>query len=382
MTVMWLEIPAAPIDATFPGAAPDHRYTPTKPPCTLGGLEEIALRLAAMQRTARPAVGRVRIVIFAGDHGVAEEVSALPQAVMAETVRNLAREIGASLEVINLGTAANLEPLAQVIDKRLGPGTANFVQGPAMTEKQFWDAFHTGRHAVERAALAGTQLFIGGGTGIGSTTAAAAVACALLSARPALLAGPGADLDHTEAVVLERALALHRDHLGDPVETLRRLGGFELAALTGAFISCAHIGLPAVVDSFVTGVAALAAARLCAGASEWFLLAHAPAEPGHACVLQALQARSLPDLGLHLGKGSGATAAVSLLRFACALHDGIVTCAEAEAAERHWVVPMPGCTGGVHVGTAERAVQVAVESPAGGRPEAKACPVGMRCPSL
>ncbi len=345
----WLCVPAAPLDAAVRRTAEARQDTLTKPPGALGRLEEIAVRLAAMQCQARPAIEHVRIVVFAGDHGVAAEgVSAFPQAVTAEMVRNfarggaainvLARHVGASLEVINLGTAVHLEPLDRVTDKRLGPGTANFTQEPAMTEKQFWDALHTGRHAAERAALAGIQLFIGGEMGIANTTAAAAIACALLPAPPALLAGPGTGLDQAgvtrKAAVIEQALTLHRDHLGDPVEALRRLGGFEIVALTGAFISCAHIGLPTLVDGFIASVAALAAARLCPGAAEWFLFSHASAEPGHVHVLEALQARPLLNLGMRLGEGSGAAVALPLLRLACALHNEMATFAEAEVSER------------------------------------------------
>lgn len=349
MTFNWLDTPAAAIDQDCLLAAQARQNRLTKPPGSLGRLEEIAIRLAAMQRNHRPFVDNVSIVVFAADHGVTTEgVSAFPQAVTAEMVRNfarggaaisvLARQLAASLSVINLGTVVELETIEGVVDKRLGPGTANLAQGPAMTEKQFWDALHTGRQAVERAHLAGTQLFIGAEMGIGNTTAAAAVASALLPAPAALLAGPGTGLNRDgvahKAAVIDRALALHRDALDDPIEVLRRLGGFEIVALAGAYVSCAHLGLPVLIDGFIATVAALAASRLCEGAPHWFIFSHASAEPGHAHILEALKARPLLDFGMRLGEGSGAAIAVPLLRLACALHNGMATFDEAGVTDK------------------------------------------------
>lgn len=347
--IEWLTIPAALPHAGARQAAETRQSQLTKPPGALGRLEDIAIRLAALQGTEQPCVDRVHIAVFAGDHGVAAEgVSAFPQAVTAEMVKNFARggaaicvtarALGASLEVINLGTAFDTGTLDGVKDYHLGPGTANFTEAPAMTEHQLACALAAGRHAAERAKLAKAQLFIGGEMGIGNTTAAAALACALLDAPPERLAGPGTGLDAPgvarKAEVIRRALARHRHHHGTPLEALRRLGGFEIAALTGAYIACAHIALPVLVDGFISSAAALAAARLCPGAGGWFLFAHASAEPGHRTVLDALDARPLLDLGMRLGEGSGAAVAVPLLRMTCALHNGMATFAEAGVSEK------------------------------------------------
>jgi nicotinate-nucleotide--dimethylbenzimidazole phosphoribosyltransferase len=169
--------------------------------------------------------------------------------------------------------------------------------------------------------------------GIANTTSAAAVACALLGATPKELAGPGTGLDHAgvarKAEVIRRALQLHRDRAANPAEALRRLGGFEIAALAGACVACAQRGLPVLVDGFITTAAALAAERLRPGARDWFLFAHASAEPGHAALLRAFDAQPLLQLGMRLGEGSGAATAVPLLRLACALHNDMATFAEA-----------------------------------------------------
>ena len=345
--IAWLGIPAAGPDAGARRAAEARQAQLTKPPGALGRLEAVAIQLAALQGAPRPGLDQVHITVFAADHGVAAAgVSAFPQAVTAEMVGNFARggaaisvaarTLGASLDVINLGTVRDPGPLAGVQDCRLGPGTADFTREPAMTEHQLARALGCGRQAVERARLAGAQLFIGGEMGIGNTTAAAALACALLDAPPERLAGPGTGLDAAgvqhKVEVIRRALACHAGHLSTPLDALCRLGGFEIAALTGACIACAHIGLPMLVDGYISSVAALAAAQLCPGAGEWLLFSHASAEPGHGAVLQALDARPLLDLGMRLGEGSGAAVTVPLLRMACALHNEMATFAEAEVS--------------------------------------------------
>ena len=343
----WLRVPAATPNAAARQAAEDRQAVLTKPPGSLGLLETVAVRLAALQGTPHPHLDRVWITIFAGDHGVAAEgVSAFPQAVTVEMIRNFARggaaicvaarALEAELEIINLGTALTLEPEAGVKDQILGPGTANFTQEPAMTEHQLALALGAGRHAAERARLADCQLFIGGEMGIANTTAAAALACALLEASPTTLAGPGTGLDPRgvahKAAVIQRALDHHAGSLASPLEALRRLGGFEIAALTGAYLAAAHMGLPVLVDGFISSVAALVATRIQPDVADWFFYGHASAEPGHAAVIQALAATPLLDLGLRLGEGSGAAVAVPLLRLACALHNEMATFAEAQVS--------------------------------------------------
>lgn len=348
-TIDWPNIPAASPDQRARDAAIARQAALTKPPGALGRLEAMAIQLAALQGTGQPCVDKVHITVFAGDHGVAAEgVSAFPQAVTAEMVKNFARggaaicvaarTLGAELEVINLGTAFDTGPVEGVNSHVLGPGTANFTREPAMNEHQLACALAAGRHAAERARLRGAQLFIGGEMGIGNTTAAAALACALLDAPPERLAGPGTGLDShgvaRKVEVIRRALACHSTHHGTPLEALRRLSGFEIAALTGSYIACARIGLPVLVDGFIGSVAALAAARLCPGAGDWLLYSHTSAEPGHRTVLEALTARPLLDLGMRLGEGSGAAVAVPLLRMACALHNEMATFAEAGVSEK------------------------------------------------
>ena len=347
MNADWLNVPCAPLNDGARRAAEQRQTQLTKPPGALGRLETLAIQLAAMQGTPLPTLERVHIAVYAGDHGVAAEgVSAFPQAVTAEMIRNfarggaaicvLARQLNATLEVLNLGTVVDTGALEGVLGLHLGRGTKNFTQDAAMGEEQLARAVHAGRQSAERAKMAGAQLFIGGEMGIGNTTAATALACVLLDALPELLTGPGTGLD-TQGVahkveVIRRALALHRAHLNDPpdpMETLRRLGGFEIAALTGAYIACAQMGIPILIDGYITSTAALVATRRCRDVSNWCIYSHTSAEPGHARVLHALNAYPLLDLKMRLGEGSGAAVAVPLLRLACALHKHMATFDEA-----------------------------------------------------
>lgn len=309
----------------------------TKPAGSLGRLEQLAITLSAQQQRPRPAVDRVRIVVFAADHGVcAEGVSAFPQEVTGQMIANfvnggaaisvLARHLGAELEVVNLGTAHPLPARDGVVMAEIAPGTANLATAAAMSEEQLQAALSAGRDAVQRAA--GAELFIGGEMGIGNTTAAAAVACALLDLAPEVLAGPGTGLDadglRHKVAVLHRALQRHRDTVAEadqPLPVLASLGGFEVAALAGAFLAAAQTRIPVLVDGFIASVAALAATRLQPGLAEWLHFAHQSAEPGHVRVLAALDADPLLRLNMRLGEGSGAAAAVPLLRQACALHN-------------------------------------------------------------
>jgi nicotinate-nucleotide--dimethylbenzimidazole phosphoribosyltransferase len=211
-----------------------------------------------------------------------------------------------------------------------------------MTAAQLGLALAAGRDAVQRAVADGSDLFIAGEMGIGNTTAAAAVACALLGRPAADLAGPGTGVDAEgvarKRAAIDRALALHRPALTDPAAVLAHVGGFEIAAMAGAYVACAPQGLPALVDGFISSAAALAATRICAGSGDWLLLAHASAEPGHRAIVAALEdagtGAPLLDLGMRLGEGSGAAAAVPLLRLACALHAGMATFADAGVAPK------------------------------------------------
>jgi len=339
----WLVEPCFAIDEESRARAREHQSQLTKPPGSLGTLETLAIRLAGLQHVTLPSMQQVWITVFAGDHGVAAEgVSAFPQVVTGEMVRNfanggaaisvLARTLGAMLEVVNLGTVNDPGELSGVRRVIIAPQTNNFCEQPAMSAEQLDRALLAGAESVAAAQAAGAKLFIGGEMGIANTTSAAALACALLDESPSTLAGAGTGLDAAgvqhKAMVIERALTQYPVD-DDALAWLARVGGFEIAALCGAYIAAAQQGLPVLVDGFITTAAALAAVRINPGCREWMFFAHRSRERGHARLLAALEADPLLDLGLRLGEASGAAAAVPLMRLACELHARMATFAQA-----------------------------------------------------
>lgn len=347
-TLAWLNEPCRPIDHQTEAAARARQDRLTKPQGSLGRLEEMAIRLAGMQGTLFPAVDPVRILQFVSDHGVAlEGVSRFPREVTLQMLYNIARggaavsvmaeAIGATMEIFDLGIATDPGPVPNVRSARLGPGTGNIAREPAMSEEQLVQALTIGREAVERAVDEGARLLICGEMGIGNTTPATALACALLDLDPARLTGPGTGLAPEgvahKARVIARALALHVRPEHGPLELLRRLGGFDIAATAGAFIRAAQLGLPILVDGFIITSAALVAVRIHPAVRDWMLFAHGSAEPGHRLMLEALDADPYLDLKMRLGEATGGAALVPLLRMACIVHQRMATFDEAGVSE-------------------------------------------------
>ena len=347
----WTATPASPVSANARQAALIRQNNLTKPPGSLGQLEVCAVQLAALQDTDAPTTKPAYISIFAADHGVAAEgVSAFPAEVTGEMVRNFSRggaaisvmaeHLDAQLEVISLGLVNDPGELDRVVRLDLGPGTANFLNEPAMTEFQLASSLDAGRHVAEKVVQTQSQLFIGGEMGIGNTTSASALACAFLALPPEQLTGSGTGLDKAgvehKLHVIEQALNRHSSVLqqGPPLAVLRHLGGFEIAGLVGAYIGCAQMGKPVLVDGFIASVAALAAVRINPSINPWLFYSHCSAEPGHQHVLAALNSTPLLNLGMRLGEGSGAAVAVLVLEAACQLHNNMATFSEAKVSGR------------------------------------------------
>jgi len=349
MHIDWLHGPVAEINSQSFAAAQQRQNTLTKPLGSLGRLEQLAIMLAAMQGVETPAIDQVHISVFAADHGIAEEgVSAFPQAVTVEMIRNfsrggaaisvLAKQLGADLEVINLGTVLAHEDLPQVKLQAIAPGTANFSQQAAMSDSQLSEALQAGADAAMRAQQSAAQLFIGGEMGIANTTSATALACALLDMPAEQLAGLGTGLDRAgvkhKAEVINKSIERHRPEMTSVLKILSHLGGFEIAALAGAYIQCAQQGICILVDGFITTVAALVAVQLNPEVKRWMLFAHASAEPGHKKLLDALAVEPILHLSMRLGEGSGAAVAMPVLRLACELHNNMATFAEAGVSNK------------------------------------------------
>lgn len=342
----WTLASSASLNTKTQQAAIARQAMLTKPAGSLGQLENIAIQLAAMQGTATPNITKPYIAVFAGDHGIAcEGVSAFPQVVTGEMIRNfarggaainvLAKAQNATLHVYNCGTAYPVEPLTGVTDCSIAAGTANCLTQAAMSEAQLAQALSIGKQAVTSALAQGCDLFIAGEMGIANTTPATAMACALLSVEPAHMTGRGTGIDNSTLAnkiqVIQQTLTHHQllTPAASPLTILQLVGGFEIAAIAGAYIAAAQAGIPMLVDGFISSAAALVAVQHNPSVRDWMFFAHASAEPGHATMMQALNAKPLLDLGMRLGEGSGAGVAISLLRLACDLHNQMATFADA-----------------------------------------------------
>ncbi len=298
------------------------------------------MELAVLQQTLKPSVDPARLVVFGADHGVAAEgVSAYPSEVTAQMMANLAgggaaacvftRALGVSLEIVDVGVAADISGLNGVVHAKVRAGTANFATRPAMTAAELSAAIEVGREAARRAARAGCRALALGDMGIANTTAAAALVSALTGASPERTVGRGTGIDdavmaHKREVVV-RALSLHATPGLAAAELLAALGGLEIAAIAGAILEAADRGLAVLLDGFIVGAAALAAVRMEPRSRVACFLSHQSAEAGHGVVLEALGGRPLLDLGLRLGEGTGAVLALPLLRAACAMLSDMAT---------------------------------------------------------
>ncbi|MCK5336805.1 MAG: nicotinate-nucleotide--dimethylbenzimidazole phosphoribosyltransferase [Gammaproteobacteria bacterium] len=349
MNSTWLDQACLALNIDTMTQATEHQMQLTKPPGALGQLEEIAIKLAAMQGKKLPEINSIQITVFAADHGIANQgVSAFPQAVTVEMIKNfsrggaainvLARATNAKLDVVNLGTAFPAEDLKDVIDKSIAAGTNDFSQQAAMSEEQCLTALSVGAEMIDAAHNNKIDLFIAGDMGIANTSSATAIACALLGRKAEDLAGPGTGLDQDgvskKADIINKALLLHNISKDDALKVLATFGGFEIAAIAGSYIRCAQLGLPVLVDGFISSIAALVASRIKPSTEDWFIFAHASAEPGHKIIMQALNATPILDLGMRLGEGSGAAVAIPLIKSACALHAEMATFAEAGVSEK------------------------------------------------
>lgn len=301
----------------------------TKPPGSLGRLEELVGWLASWQRRERPVLDRVEVAIFAGNHGVTcRGVSPFPAAVTAQMVENFERG-GAAINQLARVAGATLRVFALELDHP----TADIAAAPAMSEQAFLDAVSVGYEAVSP----GTHLLALGEMGIGNTTIAAAMAAGLFGGGAGRWVGRGTGVDDAglarKREAVEAALARHGAMLDDPLLVAMALGGREMAAIFGAVLAARIHHVPVLLDGFVCTAAAAPLARLGPDGLDHCRIAHLSSEAGHRALADALGQRPLLDLGMRLGEGSGAAAAIPLVRAALACHLGMATFAEAGVAE-------------------------------------------------
>ncbi len=327
----------------------------TKPPGSLGKLEALAARLAAIQGTERPALGPGAVVVAAADHGVAAEgVSAYPPEVTYQMVLNflaggaainqIAAEADARVYVLDVGVNGPAFPEAEgLIRARVRPGTGNLVREPAMREEEAESAFSAGYEAGKRALEEGATLLAAGDMGIGNTTAAAALTAAFLGLSPAEVTGRGTGVEGAAYArklrAVEAALGRARAALGPleeapPLRVAAELGGLEIVAAAGVLVAGAEAGVPVVTDGFPVTAGALLATRLFPEVRGYLFAGHRSVEPGHARQLEALGLFPVLDLGLRLGEGTGAVLAFPVLRAAARMIAGMATFDEAGVSDR------------------------------------------------
>ncbi|MHA6345029.1 nicotinate-nucleotide--dimethylbenzimidazole phosphoribosyltransferase [Roseivivax sp. CAU 1761] len=310
-------------DAAAEAAARARQSELTKPPGSLGRLEDLAAFMAGWQGRARPRIAQAQALVFAGNHGIcAQGVNPFPQAVTALMVENF-RAGGAAINQLCGVAGARLEVHPLDLDRP----TADFTAGPAMSPGECLAALKTGAAAVDPEA----NVVILGEMGIGNSTVSAALCCALFGGAPADWVGRGTGSDSAgmarKAQVIAAGLARHGG--ADPLATLAALGGREQAALCGAVLAARMARIPVILDGYICTAAVAPLFAAAPGALDHCLVGHQSAEPGHRRLLDRLGKTALLDLGMALGEGTGAALALSVLRGALACHDGMATFAEA-----------------------------------------------------
>jgi nicotinate-nucleotide--dimethylbenzimidazole phosphoribosyltransferase len=316
------------VDRSLEAGVRRHLDNLTKPPGSLGRLEDLAAQYCLATGTTSPAVGKKRIVTFAGDHGVAAEgVSAYPAEVTPQMVRNmlaggaavnvLARHVGAEVQVVDIGVDDPLDNAPGLVAAKVRSGTRNIAVGPAMTVEEAARAIEVGIGLAQAAHEDGVTLIGTGEMGIANTTPSAALAAALLPCEPEDITGRGTGIDDARLAhkvsVVKRALRVNADRLGDPLQALAALGGFEIAGICGLILGGAACRMGVVVDGFISSAGALVACRMNQHVRDYLFFSHCSAEAGHALMLERMGAQPILDLGMRLGEGTGAALAISVI---------------------------------------------------------------------
>ena len=316
-----------------------------KPPGSLGVLEDLSVRLAGITGKVCNTPENKVLLVFAADNGVVREgVSSAPQSVTAvQTVQltrgktgasSIAAKLGCRVIVCDVGVNADLGAHDAVLDRKIAYGTKNIREGPAMTRGEAVRAVLTGADLAIESAEKGADVLGVGEMGIGNTTTSAAVLSVLTGSSARDVTGRGGGITDAayqkKIAVIETVIERNRPDPLDPVDVLAKVGGFDLAAMAGAFLGAAKARVPAVMDGFISVVAALCAARLCPQAAAFLIPSHASAEVGYNTAVNALGLKPLFDLGMRLGEGSGCPIAMMMLDAACAAMNGMATFSEAQ----------------------------------------------------
>lgn len=336
-----------PPDEAVRQAAQERQNQLTKPPGSLGTLEAISVQIAAISGQVRPVIKDKVIITMAGDHGVvASGVSAYPSEVTPQMVLNflhggaainvLARHVGARQVVVDMGVASDIEHPDLVV-KKIGYGTQNIAEGPAMTREQAVQAIRAGVAVVEAEIARGLDIVGTGDMGIGNTTPSAAIACALTGAAPEDIVGRGTGVDNAgllrKVKAVADALAVNQPDPADGLDVLAKVGGFEIGGLAGVILGAAANGKPVMVDGFISTAAAMIAAAIAPEVKAYLIAAHRSQELGHSIMMDWLGLDPLLDFDLRLGEGTGAALGISLAEAACKILDEMATFAEAGVSD-------------------------------------------------
>lgn len=321
----------------------------TKPLGSLGRLEEIAKQVAGISRDPRPKIRWKTIFTLAADHGVARYgVSAYPPEVTRQMVLNflnggaginvLARQAGAQIVVADFGVAADMSALSGLAHCKVRLGTDSIAHGPAMSEAEALKAIAAGAELVQKNLRAGVGLIGTGDMGIGNTTPSSALAAVFTGLPPTEVTGRGTGIDDAafrhKVQVIAQALAINAPDASRPLQALAKVGGFEIAGLVGVILAGASLGIPVLIDGFISGAAALVACRLAPKTRSYLIASHQSVEKGHAHVLKHLELEPLLNLRLRLGEGTGAALAMPIVEAACKILDEMATFAQAGVSER------------------------------------------------
>jgi nicotinate-nucleotide--dimethylbenzimidazole phosphoribosyltransferase len=338
-----------PLDEKAMAAARARQDTLTKPLGSLGRLEELSIKLAGIRGEPIPKLHYKTIVTMAADHGVvAEGVSAYPQAVTPQMVLNflrggaginvLARHVGASQIVVDIGVASDIEPHKALVSRKIGYGTQNMARGPAMTREQAIESIKVGLEIVEKEAKKGLDIVGTGDMGIGNTTASSAITAVITGERIARVTGRGTGIDDRQLAhkveVIERALRVNEPNPDDPLDVLSKVGGFEIGGICGVILGATAHRIPVVIDGFISGAAALIAVGLSPRVKDYLIASHCSVEIGHKAILKHLGLKPILDLELRLGEGTGAALAMSLVEGAAKILAEMATFGEAGVSEK------------------------------------------------
>ena len=330
----------SPLDNAAREKARERQAELAKPPGSLGRLEDLSIQLAGITGKVHNSVKEQHLLVFAADNGVVEEgVSSAPQSVTLMQTINLTRHktgastlckhFGCAITVCDVGVNAEIRE-KQVLNNKIAYGTNNLVKGPAMTRDQALRAVLTG---IELAANTQADVIGIGEMGIGNTTTSSAVLSVLLDADVEAVTGRGGGITDTgfskKKQVIKDAIQINHPDKTDVIDVLAKVGGFDIAAMCGAFIGCAATRRPVVIDGFISAVAALCAYRLCPNAVHYFIPSHASYEIGYNLAMDAMKLEPLFLLGMRLGEGSGCPLAFQILDAACAVINDMATFAQA-----------------------------------------------------